>query len=300
MRLLIIGASGFLGSHIRRRALAAGLAVTTAGRSALEGSPGHQLVDLGSDSSERIAGVLEASGADVVVNCAGAITGSLEHLAQANITTTSALTRAMLEWRLPARLVHLGSAAEYGWSEPGVPVAESEPARPVGVYGVTKLAGTRLVELARAGGVDAVVLRVFNPIGLGAPEESLPGRLVSQVRSALTGAGDVRVGPLDSVRDFVDARDVADAVVAAATRPTLPHAVVNVGSGLGVSGRLLLKELYSVSGCTSAVHEDSAGSARSSAVAWQEADIARAARDLGWRPCRDLTTSLADWWREVA
>nr|WP_322975329.1 NAD-dependent epimerase/dehydratase family protein [Actinacidiphila bryophytorum] len=65
-----------------------------------------------------------------------------------------------------ARLVQLGSAAEYGPGVPGTALAESAAARPAGVYGATKLAGT----LAVAGsGLDAVVLRVFNPVGAGAP-----------------------------------------------------------------------------------------------------------------------------------
>src|SRR3954462_15585667 len=40
----------------------------------------------------------------------------------------------------PVRLVHLGSAAEYGAVPPGVPVAESAPARPISAYGMSKLA----------------------------------------------------------------------------------------------------------------------------------------------------------------
>ena len=79
--------------------------------------------------------------------------------------------------RSPARLVHLGSAAEYGRGPGRAPVREDEPARPVGPYGVTKLAGTRLVELARTAGLPAVVLRVFNPVGPGGagPHAARPG-----------------------------------------------------------------------------------------------------------------------------
>ena len=70
----------------------------------------------------------------------------------------------------------------------------------------------------------AVVLRVFNPVGPGAPEESLPGRVAAELRRALASGAEVRLGSLDAVRDFVDARDVADAVIAAAAGPAPPHA----------------------------------------------------------------------------
>jgi NDP-hexose 4-ketoreductase len=98
------------------------------------------------------------------------------------------------------------------------------------------------------------------------------------------------------VRDFVDARDVAAAVLAAAAAPALPHAVINVGSGTGVPARTLVKELIAVAGYGGPVHEDSAGSARSGDWDWQQADISRARADLGWQPRRDLASSVADLW----
>src|SRR5206468_1837433 len=80
----------------------------------------------------------------------------------------------------------------------------------------TKLAGTCLVRTARAAGLDAVVLRVFNAVGAGMPANTLPGRVAAQLRTALRGGGEVRLGSLDTVRDFVDIRDIADAALAAA------------------------------------------------------------------------------------
>jgi nucleoside-diphosphate-sugar epimerase len=295
MRLLIIGAGGFLGAHVRRLARAAGLDVVTAGRSALPDSPGHWLADLAADGPAAVAAMLTDVAPDAVVNCAGAIAGPPGALVAANIDGTYALVTAMLRAR-PARLVHLGSAAEYGAAEPGVPVTEQAAARPAGMYGVTKLAGTRLVGTAAAAGLDAVVLRVFNPVGPGAPAASLPGRLAAELRRALAHGTDVRLGPLDAVRDFVDARDVADAVLAAVTAGSLPHPVLNVGSGRGVPVRAMVSELVAASGCPAAVHEDAPGQPRSPDIPWQQADISRASGDLGWRPRRDLATSLADLW----
>jgi nucleoside-diphosphate-sugar epimerase len=219
-------------------------------------------------------------------------------LAAANVTGAYALVRAMLQAGSPTRLVHLGSAAEYGRVEPGEAVDESAPPRPAAAYGATKLGGTRLVELGQAAGLNAVVLRVFNPVGAGAPGSGLPGRVAAQLRQALAGGDDVRLGPLDAVRDFVDARDVAAAVLAAAAAPALPHAVINVGSGTGVLTRTLVKELIGISGYTGPVHEDAPGSARSGDLLWQQADIARARHDLGWQPRHDLAASLADLWEE--
>jgi NDP-hexose 4-ketoreductase len=296
VRLLILGASGFLGGHVWREATAAGAEVVTAGRAGLPGSPAHHRLDLAGDDPGSVAEMIAAVAPDAIANCAGLTVGGLDGLAAANITGTYTLVRAMLLAETPARLVHLGSAAEYGGAEPGVPLGESAPPRPGAPYGATKLAGTRLVELGRGCGLDAVVLRVFNPVGAGAPETGLPGRVAAQLRGALAGGAEVRLGPLDAVRDFVDARDVAAAVLAAAGAPAVPHAVLNVGSGAGVSVRTLVKELIAVTGYTGPVHEDSTGSARSGDQDWQQADIGLAHQDLGWGPRRDLAASLDDLW----
>ncbi|HTW01201.1 MAG TPA: NAD-dependent epimerase/dehydratase family protein [Streptosporangiaceae bacterium] len=296
MRLLILGASGFLGGHVWRRAILAGVDVVTAGRAALPESPAHHRLDLAAGDPEPVAEIIASVAPDAVANCAGATSGPPDALAAANITGPATLVRAMQLAGTRARLVHLGSAAEYGGAEPPDPLGESAPPRPGAMYGVTKLAGTRLVELGRAAGLDAVALRVFNPVGAGAPDGSLPGRVAAQLRRALASGDDVRLGPLDAVRDFVDARDVAAAVLAAAAAAALPHAVINVGSGTGVPARALVKELVAVAGYDGPVHEDSAGSARSGDLDWQQADISRARADLGWQPRHDLAASVADLW----
>ena len=295
MRLLIIGAGGFLGAHVRRLARAAGLDVVTAGRSPLPGSPRHRLADLAADGPAAIAAMLAEVAPDAVVNCAGAIAGPPGRAGRRQYRRHVRAGDGDAAGT-PARLVHLGSAAEYGAAEPGVPVTEQAAARPAGMYGVTKLAGTRLVGTAAAAGLDAVVLRVFNPVGPGAPAASLPGRVAAELRRALAHGTDVRLGPLDAVRDFVDARDVADAVLAAVTAGSLPHPVLNVGSGRGVPVRAMVSGLVAASGCPATVHEDAPGQPRSPDIPWQQADISRASGDLGWRPRRDLATSLADLW----
>jgi NDP-hexose 4-ketoreductase len=296
MRLLILGASGFLGGHVWRQATLAGAEVVTAGRAPLPGSPAHHRLDLATGDPDPVAEIIASVAPDAVANCAGATAGGPDALAAANITGPYTLVRAMQLAGTRARLVHLGSAAEYGGAKPPDPLGESAPPRPGAMYGVTKLAGTRLVELGRAAGLDAVALRVFNPVGAGAPDGSLPGRVAAQLRRALAAGTDVRLGPLDAVRDFVDARDVAAAVLAAGAAPALPHAVINVGSGTGVPARALVKELIAVAGYGGPVHEDSGGSARSGDQDWQQADISRARADLGWRPRRDLASSVSDLW----
>lgn len=282
-----------------RQADELGLTVATAGRSVPPGSLSHHQLDLTGSDPAAIAAVIEAARPDAIVNCAGAVAGTPDELAVANITLPYALVTALIQGPVRARIVHIGSAAEYGPPGTGQPISESAPLRPAGAYGLTKLAGTRLMELGRSAGLDTVVLRVFNPVGAGAPETGLAGRAAMLLREAMASGTDVRLGPLDAVRDFIDARDVAGAVLAAATARRLPHAVINIGRGAGVPARALVEELLAVSGLSVAVHEDAPGSVRSGSLPGQRADITRARHDLGWQPSRDLSAMVSDLWEAV-
>ena len=300
MRVLVIGMHGFLGEHIGYRMASAGWDIVAAGRSPRPREAGYVALDLSADSVQDIAKRLVEVAPDAVVNCAGAVTGDPATLAAANIAGPAALLEALALAGLGARLVHLGSAGEYGDVDAGVAVNEHTRARPVGTYGVTKLAGTHLVRLARSTGLDAVVLRVFNPSGRASPADSLPGRVAAEIVRALAEHDAVRLGPLDAVRDFVDARDVADAVYATLAAPAGGYPVLNVGSGVAVPVRTLVDELVSIAGFSGPVHTDAAGSPRSASVAWQRADITAIRATLGWQPRRDLSASLRDLWQAVA
>jgi len=290
-RVLLLGSGGFLGRHVRRELTSAnGIEVTTAGR-----SPGCDAeVDLVRDGADGIRGLLARLGPDVVVNCAGRASGPPDQLAETNITGTANLVQALAANPGRFRLVHLGSAAEYGKVRPGVPVTEVTRPCPVDVYGVTKLAATSMI--GAAVGLNSLVLRVFNPVGPGAPADSLPGRLAAELARAVAEGGDVGLGPLDSVRDFVDVRDVAHAVLLAAKSPAV-RGVCNVASGRAVAARTLADMLSDIAGFSGALLEREPGPVRSAVVAWQQADISMTVDRLGWRPSRDLTTSLTDLWR---
>src|SRR4029450_7179191 len=114
----------------------------------------------------------------------------------------------------PARLIQLGSVHEYGVQPDGVAFAETPAPNPHPPYGVTKPRGT---EAVLAAPVESVVLRVTNVLGAGAPAVSLPGRVAAELaRAALAGdKAELKLSPLRAHRDFVDARDVADAVLRA-------------------------------------------------------------------------------------
>ncbi|MFJ5730768.1 NAD-dependent epimerase/dehydratase family protein [Streptomyces paradoxus] len=291
MRILVLGFTGYLGAHVveRLRALPGAL-VLGGGRSAAADFD----VDLARVRPEQLAKVLASAAPDTVINCAGATGGDAVTLAEVNARGPAVLCAALREAAPASRLVHLGSAAEYGPGTPGTPVTESAATHPVGPYGATKLAGTAAVT---ASGLDAVVLRVGNPVGPGAPSSGLPGRIAALLRESGPGPEAVlRLGDLSAHRDFVDVRDVARAAALAATAPGPLPPVLNIGGGRAVPVRDLVRGLAGLAGFRGRIEETTAGSARSAPVSWQCSDIAAAERALGWRPAHTLDDALAALW----
>jgi nucleoside-diphosphate-sugar epimerase len=301
-RVLLLGASGFLGSQIAA-ALRADERVgdlLCAGRT--PAGPDWIRHDLVRDPPGALTEVLRETRPAVVVNAAGRLSGSTEECVQANVVATARLLDAVGEAVPGGRLVVLGSAAEYGVVPRGRAVAEDAPTRPVGTYGVTRLASTQLVQLAaEQGRVDAVALRVFNPVGPGVPTENVVGRAAEAMAMALARGDDhIVLGPLDAYRDFVDVRDVATAVAAAglADRPVPP--VLNVGSGRAVTVRRAVEVLAEVAGFSGRIRQTAAAPARSRGVDWIAADLSRIRQALRWSPRHPLEETLRAVWQQAA
>ncbi|MFI2610839.1 NAD-dependent epimerase/dehydratase family protein [Kitasatospora sp. NPDC018619] len=329
MRVLLLGADGFIGRRVTDRLLMdQELQVTVLGRR----DSADIRFDLTTGSPGALARFLDAVAPQVVINCAGATYGSSRTLIRSNTLAVATVCEAIRRSREPARLVHVGSAAEYGPVPGGVPVSEQAEPRPVGPYGVSKLAGT---ELVLASGLDAAVLRVFDVVGPGAPTASLFGRLAEGLRRALErDEHQVRMPDLSGYRDFVDVRDVARAIQAAAV--SAATGVVNIGSGHAVRARDAAQLLVRASGFEGQIVEENrpvllpaqaAGAgdhlpghlpghhlpghrpeghrpegrpAPGEPVPWRQADV-RTARDrLGWRTQVPLEESLGDVWLETA
>lgn len=291
MRILVLGSTGFLGAHIARRLGALrGARVLAGGRSPAVGVP----VDLATDSADRLARILASVAPDAVVNCAGATGGDPVTLAEVNARGPAVLCTAMTLACPSARLVHLGSAAEYGPGAGRVPAPESAATRPLGAYGATKLAGTITVSTSA---LDALVLRVGNPVGPGAPSSGLPGRVARLLRETGPDPDAVlRLGDLSAYRDFVDARDVARAVERAVTAPGPLPRVLNISGGDAVPVRHLVRTLADIAHFGGRIEEQGAGSARSEQVSWQCSDVSAARTALDWRPSYTLRESLAALW----
>lgn len=304
-RILVAGGSGFVGATLCAGLRERGHEVVALSRRA-GAVPGIRDVpmDLAAADPASISALIDELRPDAVVNAAGAVWDCGEpQMLLLNVELVRRLLAGIAGARRAApRLVQLGSVHEYGAQPSGAALAESTPAAPATPYGRTKLAATEAVLAAdRAGAVPGIVLRVTNVLGPGAPVASLAGRVAAELARA--GAAGTRAGldlsPLQAHRDFVDARDVADAVALCVGSPARGE-VVNIGSGRPVAVREVVDLLVRVSGVPAHVRESAPEEAtRSFRLDWQQADIGLARRLLGWSPHRSLEDSVRDLWESA-
>jgi nucleoside-diphosphate-sugar epimerase len=278
MRILVTGASGFLGAHLVGRLT----------------SEGHEVFVLPSPHfrGERLSGLryqmvnrADGAAAEVVYHLAGTpIDGSGHERA-----VVGGMTRLLDELRecSPRRLVIAGSAAEYG---SGAGWREDDTLRPDTVLGALKHGAA---ELARASGIPTVNLRLFTPFGEG---ES-PTRLVPSAARAAMAREAIRLRSAGTrTRDYFHVTDLMDAFVEAGRRPLDPGISINICTGVERRAIDVARRVAELAGSTSPVET---GTEEPNAMARSSGDPTRARQVLGWWPRVDFDEGLRRslrWW----
>jgi GDP-4-dehydro-6-deoxy-D-mannose reductase len=300
--LLLLGASGFAGGHLREALSRPGLRVVPSSRAGGEGAPACDLLD-----PAAVAACVETVRPAAIVNAAGSasVARSWERPAEVfavNATGVLNLLEAVVRHAPEAHLLCLSSAAVYG--EPGaerMPLAESAPAAPVSPYGAGKLAMEGLcAQYARARGVEVAVVRAFNLVGPGQPAFSAASGLARQIAAAeLAGEGRVELalGNPGAARDTTDVRDAARALAAVSSRRLT--GTYNLCSGAAPTVAELAETLAAATALEVSTRVDPA-LARPADPPLLLGDPSRLREATGYTPEIPLARSLADlleWWR---
>jgi GDP-4-dehydro-6-deoxy-D-mannose reductase len=298
-RALIVGASGFVGRHLAAHLAELGGEVVGSARGAApENWDGEwrQLDIRRDDELETVIGEVRPS---AIFHLATAVRGApLDELLAVNVGGTQRLLAAAGT----ARVVVGGSSAEYGFAQPSdLPLDEAAALRPLGPYGIAKCAQS-LLALARArAGADTVVLRTFNLVGPGEPDDLVCSAFARQIAAVEAGTTrqPIAVGNLDAERDFLDVRDAVRAYALAAEHGSAGE-VYNACSGRATRISEILSALVANAQVPIEVVADPArGSAADVPVQYGDASHLTAA--TGWTPAIPLSQSLDDlleWWRD--
>lgn len=294
----LTGADGFVGSWLRRELNAEQQAWAALGLAETEGSlDGGTFapLDLAAAAScaagEAVARLQDLPEPSGLIHLAALSSPPAceanPELAQAiNVDGPARFYGQLLELWPQCPIVHVSSGHVY--RPAAEPLREDEPLEPVNVYGRTKLDGEAMAQAFRDRGARVTVVRPFNHTGAGQlPNFALPSFAMRLAKLEQAGGGELPVGWLGGVRDFLHVRNVIQAYLS-----LMPKAgevdLVNVCSGIGHSiGDLLNGLLARFEGDIRVVQAEDRmrGSADADRLV---GDTTRLARLLGAAPVLDL------------
>lgn len=295
-RVLVLGATGFIGRHLTRQLLAQGAETWTTGRSRWAGSSAgdhHLPADLQAEGSA--AALVHRVGPDVVFNLAAHGVSPAERDPAAAHRLNAGLVQELVD-ALPARtvpwpgptLVHVGSALEYG--EAGGHLDETGPARPTTLYGRTKLAGTEVVRAAVAAGrCQAVVARLFTVYGPG----ERAGRLLPTLLEATRHSEPVPLTAGTQRRDFTFVDEVVEGLIRLATARASVPPVVNLATGVLTPVREFVERAARVLGLAPARLVFGALEERPEEMRHDPVSTHRLRGALGWAPSITIEEGVA-------
>ena len=288
-RVLLTGATGFLGSHALAPLVAAGHELHAVTRGENMGEAEHVVwhrADLLASAS-----IVAEVAPEVLLHLAWYVEPGRYWTAPENVhwvERSLALLRAFAECG-GRRAVVAGTSAEYDWDAVGERCHEERtPLRPATLYGAAKHAlhcvARRYAEQAS---FELAWGRIFLVYGPGEPE----GRLVPSVGRALLAGEPVPTTRGDQIRDFIHVEDAAAAFAALADSPVT--GAVNIASGAPVTVRELVDRLANLAGRPDLLRPGALPD-RAGDPPRLVADVVRLQNEVGFEPRVALLDGLAE------
>ena len=315
MRALITGITGFAGSHLADYLLADHPEVEVFGtrrwRSRTENidhlGERVNLVECDLNDAAAVTSTLSSVRPDMIFHLAAQSFVPTSWKAPAetlstNIISQTNLFESMRALKLDCKIQIAGSSEEYGLVLPNeVPITEDNPLRPLSPYAVSKVGQDLLAyQYFKSYGMKTIRTRGFNHTGPRRGEVFVTSNFAKQIASIEAGIQKpvIRVGNLDSQRDFTDVRDTVRAYWLAVQKGR-PGEVYNVATGNAITIRELLERLLALSDADVELQVDP-DRLRPSDVEILLGDYSKLEADTGWRPEIPLQTTLQDtldYWR---
>jgi GDP-4-dehydro-6-deoxy-D-mannose reductase len=224
---------------------------------------------------------------------------------QANYMGTANVLRCCRFLAPEARVLIACSSAEYGDAKPeDYPLHEDRPLRPISPYGVSKVATEALgFQHFHNYGLKVFLPRLFIHVGTGHPPATAIQNFARQIALVAHRRTEpvVRVGNVETARDFVDVRDGVRALMLLLNAGD-PGRPINICNGEAVTIREVLDMLIEISGQQVRIEQDP-GLTRPSDEPLLLGDNSRLTQ-LGWARQYSMRQTLeavyADWMARVA
>jgi len=292
---LVTGAAGFIGSALCQRLVTLGHRVVgydDLSRGRHEYLP-QEVRIVGGDIRDRarLDETLSATRPDCVIHLAAMhfIPDCIARPAE-TVDVNVEGTRRLLEScrRSTVRNVVFASTAAVYAPADGPCVEDTTPLGPLEIYGESKLAGEQLASAFHQDtGISTSILRLFNAIGR---RETNP-HVIPHIFESLRISDVIALGNVEPRRDYIDTRDLAEAMLAASTLEGLQ--VLNVGTGRAHSVSDIVELLRRILARPIVVAQEPSR-VRTTERMLLVADLEKIRRATGWTPRIPLEETLAD------
>lgn len=302
MKAVLLGGSGFIGTHVAAALKAAGYSVWNC-----DPRPPRQPADLdghlSTDAVHADAAQLEEllGGQPVVYHLAWRwlpaesnryMAPSIEHNVVGALRVLEACVKAGTR-----RFVYFSSGGTIYGPAQGLPIAETHPTEPLNAHAISKLMVEKYVALfGRLYGLDYVTLRPGNPFGPYQNPNGGQGVIAAFLARAAAGQPLEVWGDGETVRDFFYVGDLARAAVLAAETER-SRTIYNIGSG---QGRTLLNIIAAIEGMLGRKLEVRWRPGRATDVPANVLDVRKAHQDLGWMPQVSFEDGLQLTWESLS
>lgn len=287
--VLLLGSSGFIGSHLHRRLRLSGEVVIGFSRN-------HQsLPEVCADTSDPLwlVKILKQRNVSVLVNAMGRVSNSPTRALDARGWQEIRKGFQEASEYLPRlrRILHIGSAAEYGGSK--IPFKESDVPNPTNSYGQSKFEETKFMTSLIASGSRVTVIRPSNVIG-----SNLRGSMLvpTALRAITTGKKMVVSNPY-AVRNYIYVEDLVDGLTHAIRIVGNLPPILNFGSPYNLSTMSTLNALSESIGVTleqfvSGKLLAKAGKECLDSTDTLTLDSRLASQELGWKAKTDVRSAF--------
>jgi GDP-4-dehydro-6-deoxy-D-mannose reductase len=205
------------------------------------------------------------------------------------VTFNLGITLNLLEHLRDSRVLLVSSCHVYAPSERLR--REDDPIVPQGRYGLSKHL-TEQVAPHYQGALDVRVARPFNHLGQGQrPELVVPSLLRRLAAASVSDATPIEMGGWNSVRDFIDVRDVVSAYLAILDLEAPAHRTFNVCTGRATSIEDVVQTVLRLQGRSREVHFQGSPNSTDD-IPFLVGDPGRLATDAGWTAQHSLEDSL--------
>lgn len=306
-RILVTGASGFVGHHLVPALIERGAEVHAAG---FEATPPRlpfaawHVAELRDGAS--LAAAVAAAQPAAILHLAGQSSTARsfedpEGTFALNALGTWNLLRAVREAAPEARTLVIGSSDAYGPQPEGTRVTEETPLKPVSPYALSKAAADSFARVyGSENGLDVIRTRSFGHTGPGQAPTFVAPSFAQQIAAIEAGRAEpvLRVGNLEVTRDLLDVRDVVRAYLALIERG-VRGAAYNVCRGSGIRLTQLVERMIARARIPIVVEPDPARF-RPADIPYLVGDPSAIGRDTGWSaeiPLDRTLDELLEEWR---